>query len=221
MTLGDALPIAIVTGGISFAAAVVAVVLGQSLARRFQDQADNKRWLRSDSDRRRVRAEEAAEQILETVDEVSELLKHGTGRGHDPPDQEALRPAYRTIRKAAARIPDDEVQRLSDVAADILYYYRPDEGWFRETRYVLGRVLETEIRAVMGAYLTNQPIPSAPRLQALANELDAHERWLEEAIADDEASPSAVAEGESREAARDVSGPQSGGEDPPRTDVGG
>lgn len=50
---------------VTFLAGVVAVVVGQLLGGWIERGADERRWQRQDVDRRRARAEEAAEQIMD------------------------------------------------------------------------------------------------------------------------------------------------------------
>lgn len=84
----------IITASISFVAAVVAVVIGQLLGQRFTRRADERRWKREDTARRRLRGEEATLEARKALRKASSLFEAGwdaagyqPGRWEQPPDE--------------------------------------------------------------------------------------------------------------------------------------
>lgn len=173
---------------ITFIAGVVAVVIGQLLGGRVERGADERKWARQEADRRRVRAEEAAEQIMDRiysmVDACHKVAEVQGYRGDAYPPQEMLEADYDAIMRVAMRIPDAPVKEAAQKAGEVLFYYQPPQ-----MNWDVWRVTSTvakELRALIGAYLTGQAIPAIPGIDEAKAEVDAFEEYLEHRRKQDE-----------------------------------
>jgi hypothetical protein len=173
---------------LSFIAGVFAVVIGQLLGQRFQREADERRWERQEADRRRLRAEEAAELILDEVVKTTRMchafvLAEGFRPDAYPP-QEMVSPAFDAINRAATRVPDDAVKLAAEQAADLLFYSSPHDMGL--TTWSLIGVVEKELRAVVSAYLTGRLVPATPGMNTAHVALDKYQGWIAKQLAEDE-----------------------------------
>ena len=173
----------IITASISFVAAVAAVVVGQLLGQRFTRTADERRWKREDTARRRLRGEEAALEARKALRDASSLFEAGwelagyqSGRWEQPPD-EAVGKLTEHAQDVAIDIPDDDVQLFIRHAASALSSADVANQGGADPPWVSARAVATEVDAVIGAYRRGAPIPPAPETEAAV--LAAGEWWAE------------------------------------------
>ena len=173
---------------ITFLAGVGAVVVGQLLGGWIQRGADERRWARQELDRRRARAEEAAEEIMDRVyamvDACHEVAKVEGYRGDAYPPQEILEADYDAVLRVAMRIPDAPVKEAAEKASSALFYYQPGQ-----MNWDVWRVTSTvtkELRAVISAYLAGQAVPPTPGIDEADAEVNAFEDYLEHRRKQDE-----------------------------------
>jgi hypothetical protein len=192
----ETIQVALVSGAISFAAAVIAVVIGQYLGQRFQRVADERRWERQEVDRRRIRAEEAAEEVLTNIEAATRLLREfARAERYDPrayPPQDMLRPMWEGVRRAVTRVPEQKVTVAGEMAADILYYYEAEQ--MSLNTWELAWTVEREVRAVVSAYLTGREIPSVPETDKVHREVLGYQEWLDKLTGDSEAAATSATE---------------------------
>ena len=173
---------------LSFSAGVVAVVIGQLLGQRFQREADERRSQRQEADRRRLRAEESADLILDEIVKTARMCHAFVlAEGYKPdayPPQDTIRPAFDAINRAATRIPDEAVKLAAETAASLLFYSNPSQ--MNVTTWNLIGSVEREMRAVVSAYLTGRPIPPTPEMGTANVALDEYQGWIAKQLAEDE-----------------------------------
>ena len=159
----------IVTAAISFVAAVVAVIVGQTLGQRFQRQVDERRWEREDALRRRTRSEEMARDAITNLSRAADAVgwTGGYARGeaqrgkrqYVAPDSSEVASLCEPVRREALEIDDDDVRTHLEKACDLLSNSPHLRNWGGGHPARIGWAVETTSEAVVSAYLRGVKLP--------------------------------------------------------------
>lgn len=150
-------------------------------------QAEAERFGQEEKKRRVLRGEEAAKEILTTVDDAQTVLSSAPHDGPFGDTYKALRPLFYRIRQQAELLTNDEAQARIMKIADNLYFF----GNSRELNDNLslgqiGHTCSDATHKVLRAYLQGQPLPSTPRMDVLQGYYDEGYELNEERYGDDD-----------------------------------
>jgi hypothetical protein len=179
----------LVVAAISFAAAVLAVVVGQLLSSSVERRAEARRWARAERDRHRTHGERAADDVLDALIEVDlgpfsywqarkNPMRNVPGTkirlpSHPPePSQEELEPYVLRMRRHGLAIEDANAREAVRLAAFALYQYdtlghlirqRPSGTWFQ---------IRHELETILGAYVRGDTVPEPTNLASFQKDLE-------------------------------------------------
>lgn len=129
--------------------------------------AEKDRWDRQELARRTQRGEDAAKDILTTIDETRVLLADATKEERFGIQKE-LQPLYLRIQQQAELLTDDEARSRIVMVADNLYYFSQAQQVSQYlTAFNIAWTCSEAAHLVLRAYLHGQPIPATPRLDRL------------------------------------------------------
>jgi hypothetical protein len=162
---------AILTASISFVAAVVAVFVGQLLGQRFQRQADERRWVREDAARRRVRGEEVAREVRRALLDAVALFEGSwvaikpRGRRWEYPARQEVEAATERAVALSIEVPDDDLRVFVRLAAAALRHTDDVFEAGGPEPLTLARAVAAETDALIGAYLRGERLPTAVEVE--------------------------------------------------------
>ncbi len=164
-----AIVVPIVTAAISFLAAVVAVVTGQTLSQRFQRRADERRWEREDFLRRRTRSEEMARDAITHLSAAADLVGWTAGyvrgeaeagkRQYVAADSSEVSALCQPVRRAALEINDDTIRTHLEKACDLLPNSDSIQGFGAPHPARIAWAVEHTSELLVSAFLRGVPLP--------------------------------------------------------------
>ncbi len=176
----------IAVAAISFAAAVVAVVIGQLLGGKMEHDAEERKAASAARDRHRKIGEEAAGAVLDAVIDVDlgpfSVWKVGESRKNptDPwlprPSQAVLQPYVARMQRQSLAIEDEKARSAARLAGSVLYGYDVLESETGLGPTLVWRIIRTEVERVLGAYLRGESVPEPLELERLNRMI---EDWYE------------------------------------------
>ena len=159
----------------TIAAAVIAALAalgGVWLEKRSQAGADERRWAREDTARRRLRGEDAAFEVRRALREATALFDASWTRAQgratkweDPPRDELEAIAERAL-DLAIEIPDDGVRLFVRNATSALMHADDANEAGGPTPWQIARSVSAEADAVIGAYRRGEGVPVATEVNA-------------------------------------------------------
>lgn len=165
-----AVVISIVAAAISFLAAVIAVVVGQTLSQRFQRNADERRWQREDALRRRTRSEEMAREAIERLTDAAVHVgwaagyargeAAGQGRTYVAPGVNDVVELTRPVRRAALEIEEEAIRAHLEKACALLVNGNAAQGFGADHPARGAWAVERTSEEIISAYLRGVPLPT-------------------------------------------------------------
>jgi hypothetical protein len=159
----------------TIAAAVIAALAalgGVWLEKRSQAKADERRWAREDTARRRLRGEDASFEARKALREATALFDASWTRAQgratqweDPPRDELEAITERAL-DLAIEIPDDGVRLFVRNATSALMYTDDANQAGGPPPWQIARSVSAEADAVIGAYRRGEGVPAATEVNA-------------------------------------------------------
>lgn len=158
----------LVAAALSFVAAIAAVVVGQILTQKFQQDADKRRWEREDVLRRRTRSEEMARQAIEHLAKVTDLVGWDAGSRRDADaakgghyveaDGEEITDLCRPVRRAALEIDNDAIVQHLEKSCDLLGSNAAARMFGAPHPARTGWAVQKTCETLVSAYLRDRPL---------------------------------------------------------------
>jgi hypothetical protein len=154
----------IIAASVSFCAAVIAVVIGQVLAGRFQSATEERRWQREDAARWRIRSEQMAREAIDRLAVATDFVGWNGGKEralqlgleeHEwvQPDIGEVSALIRPVRRAGLEIDHADIREHLTKGTELLVngYAARDFGAAYLPR--LAWAVQTTSEVLIGAYL--------------------------------------------------------------------
>ncbi len=158
---------------------VLGTVIGAALS--LASELARRRWTRRDADieRRKVRSETAAREVLEHIDAIEHRLRD-CRTSRDVPSQKEMAQLTRPLRDCALLIGDGEVRvRLEAIALVAEQLDSIEAMGEYEPHRIAGEVSATGRNAVAHV-LSGEPLTEPSPTGGYVNLVEEHWRWLEE-----------------------------------------
>ncbi|MEA2622761.1 MAG: hypothetical protein QOH61_1671 [Chloroflexota bacterium] len=151
-------------------------------------EGEREGYERAEKNRRLLRGEEAANDILAAVDDAQLVLSMADREGNEGMAlYDELRPLYHRIKQQSELLTDDESQRRIGQIADNLYYH--SQARELNPNLGLGQIAYTCSEAahmIVRAYLLGRPMPVTQRMDRLQQLHEEGEAFLREMHDDDD-----------------------------------
>lgn len=143
---------------------------------------EERRWKREETRRRHHQAEVAAGELMKLVEEARDLFQE-SAEFNDGPDQAAIYPLYRDIRRFTIDIPNAHARELLGKIATCFYNYHGARNYgFRPRRCAY--VAAEAGRSVLGAIRRGETIPDVSSMEEIHDAIVEHYESLAEAEAE-------------------------------------